>query len=51
MMIRLIPLAVEARKPIFDLRPADGAIGAHMAAVQECDTAHKELAQRILAAI
>lgn len=47
----LMPLAVEARKPIFDLRPADGAIGAHMAAVQECDTAYKELAQRILAAI
>lgn len=30
----LIPMAMEARKPIFLLKPADGAIGAHMGAVK-----------------
>ncbi len=44
----LMPMAMEARKPIFDLRPADGAIGAHMAAVQECRTAYRDLARRVL---
>ncbi|HEU4622816.1 MAG TPA: AAA family ATPase [Burkholderiaceae bacterium] len=29
----LMPMAQEARKPIFQLRPADGAIGAHLTAV------------------
>jgi chromosome partitioning protein len=32
----LMPLAEEARKPMFFLRPADGAIGGHAAAVQAC---------------
>jgi cellulose biosynthesis protein BcsQ len=32
----LMPLAMEARKPMFHLKPADGAIGAHVAAVQDC---------------
>ena len=45
----LMPMAMEARKPVFDLRPADGAIGAHMAAVQECRVAYRELARRVLA--
>lgn len=31
----LMPLAHEARKPIFHLKPADGALGAHTYAVQE----------------
>ncbi|MBM3215781.1 ParA family protein [Candidatus Poribacteria bacterium] len=30
----LAPLALEARKPMFDLKPADGAIGAHASAVR-----------------
>ncbi len=30
----LMPLAQEARKPIFHLKPADGAIGAHALAAQ-----------------
>lgn len=30
----LMPLAQEARKPMFQLKPADGAIGAHVQAVQ-----------------
>lgn len=29
----LMPMALESRKPVFHLRPADGAIGAHAAAV------------------
>lgn len=32
----LMPMAMEARKPIFFLKPADGAIGAHTEAVKEC---------------
>ena len=32
----LMPLAREARKPMFFLKPADGAIGGHVAAVSEC---------------
>lgn len=44
----LMPMAMEARKPVFDLRPADGAIGAHMAAVQECRIAYRGLAERVL---
>ncbi|WP_353718892.1 hypothetical protein [Dyadobacter sp. 676] len=30
----LIPMAMEARKPIFLLKPSDGAIGAHLGAVK-----------------
>ena len=32
----LMPLAQEARKPMFELKPSDGAIGGHMQAVAEC---------------
>jgi len=32
----LMPLAQEARKPMFFLKPADGAIGGHAKAVQDC---------------
>ena len=31
----LVPMAQEARKPIFDLKPADGAIGSHAAAARQ----------------
>lgn len=40
----LIPLAQEARKPIFHLTSADGAIGAHAAAVLEARTDFASLA-------
>lgn len=43
----LMPLAMEAHKPMFHLRPADGAIGAHVAAVQACRDDFKILAGRI----
>jgi chromosome partitioning protein len=32
----LAPLATEARKPMFALRPGDGALGAQMSAVRSC---------------
>jgi hypothetical protein len=47
----LMPLAMEARKPMFRLKPADGAIGAHAQAVRDCYTDFYALAVRILAAI
>lgn len=31
----LMPMAQEARKPIFDLKPADGAMGSHLMAAQD----------------
>ncbi|MDO8630887.1 MAG: hypothetical protein Q7R41_10375 [Phycisphaerales bacterium] len=43
----LLPLAQDARKPMFLLRPADGAIGGHVAAVNECRQQFKDLADRI----
>jgi len=47
----LMPMAQEARKPIFYLNPADGAIGSHSAAVQKNYWHYKLLAQRIAQAI
>ena len=44
----LMPLAQEARKPVFHLKPADGAIGAHLYAAQESGSHFKKLAQAIL---
>jgi hypothetical protein len=43
----LMPLAMEASKPIFQLKPADGAIGAHVAAVAECRKDFHKLAIRL----
>jgi cellulose biosynthesis protein BcsQ len=43
----LMPLAQEARKPMFFLKPADGAIGGHSAAVQDCYKDFRALARRI----
>jgi cellulose biosynthesis protein BcsQ len=43
----LMPLAQEARKPMFFLKPADGAIGGHASAVQECYQDFSALARRI----
>ena len=40
----LMPLAQEARKPMFKLTPADGAIGGHLYAVQECHNDFRNLA-------
>ncbi len=43
----LMLMAMEARKPIFFLKPADGAIGAHMDAVQRCYKDFRALAGAI----
>jgi hypothetical protein len=47
----LIPMAMEARKPIFLLKPADGAIGAHFGAVKNAYTDFKLLTEKILSKI
>ena len=44
----LAPMSMEAHKPIFLLKPADGAIGAHLYAVQKCFEEFKALAENIL---
>lgn len=44
----LVPMAQEHRKPIFDLTPADGAIGGHANAVTDAYRDYKRLAQGIL---
>lgn len=43
----LVPMAQEARKPIFSLRPADGAIGSHQRAVEVAYDEFLGLANRI----
>lgn len=45
----LMPLAQDARKPMFDLKPADGAIGSHTKAVSRCRQDFQALADRLLA--
>ena len=47
----LVPMAQEARKPIFHLTPADGAIGAHAAAANAAGDDFKALAEKIIARI
>jgi hypothetical protein len=42
-----VPIAQEHRKPIFDLTPADGAIGAHANAVSAAKDDFKELSLKI----
>ena len=45
----LMPLAQDAQKPMFHLKPADGAIGAHMEAVLRCREEFERLSSSILA--
>lgn len=45
----LMPLAQDARKPMFLLKPADGAIGGHSKAVEQCYLDFKALAERLMA--
>jgi len=44
----LMPMAQEARRPMFLLRPADGAIGAHQRAVREAYGDFRRLAEVVL---
>lgn len=43
----LMPMAMEAQKPMFFLKPADGAIGAHTYAVRDCYNDFRRLANVI----
>jgi cellulose biosynthesis protein BcsQ len=43
----LMPMAMEARKPMFLLAPADGAVGAHQTNVQQCFRDFESLAKEI----
>ena len=43
----LMPLAQDALKPMFHLKAADGALGSHLYAVQECDRDFKNLTSKI----
>lgn len=45
----LMPMAMEVNKPIFLLRPADGAIGAHFQAVQRAKEDFEQLTKKIIA--
>jgi chromosome partitioning protein len=45
----LMPMAMETRKPMFFLKPADGAIGAHTEAVRACYDDFRLLAEKIAA--
>jgi len=44
----LMPMAQEARKPLFMLKSADGAIGSHLYAVQDAFSDYESLAKKIL---
>lgn len=43
----LLPMAHEARKPMFLLQSADGVIGSHVRAVQDCYTEYRDAAKRV----
>lgn len=45
----LMPLAHDARKPMFDLKAADGALGSTQTYVQKCRADFQHLAERVLA--
>lgn len=47
----LMPMAIEARKPIFHLKSADGALGSHIYAVKSCYDDFVGLTDRILAEV
>lgn len=47
----LMPMAQEAKKPMFLLKPADGAIGGHQGAVRQAYADFKYLAEKIVEAI
>jgi hypothetical protein len=44
----LMPLAQEARKPMFLLRPADGAFGGHQQAVMDCYNDFRQVTREIM---
>ncbi|MDQ6666572.1 MAG: hypothetical protein M3Z23_19505 [Acidobacteriota bacterium] len=47
----LMPMAQEARKPIFHLKPADGALGAHLTAANAAGKEFEALARELLSRV
>jgi chromosome partitioning protein len=47
----LVPMALEARKPIFELTSSDGAIGNHLYAVRDAGADFRNLAEKIISRI
>lgn len=47
----LMPMAMQARKPIFFLKSADGAIGAHIEAVRSCYKDFQKLAEKVASSV
>lgn len=47
----LMPMAMAVRKPIFFLKSADGAIGAHIEAVRSCYKDFRKLAEKIASSV
>jgi chromosome partitioning protein len=47
----LVSMAMEARKPLFSLKAADGAIGAHSYAVQDAYGDYRKLGEKVLSRI
>ncbi len=47
----LMPMAQQARKPMFHLRPADGALGSHFQAAQSARKDFSNLATKIASRI
>ncbi len=43
----LLPMSLEARKPVFDLKAADGAIGSHASTAKDAYAAFESLAREI----
>lgn len=43
----LLPMSLEARKPVFDLTAADGAIGSHAGTVQDANAAFRALVETL----
>jgi len=46
--LSLAPMSMEAKKPIFLLKPADGAIGSHLHAVKRCYRDFEALTEKII---
>jgi chromosome partitioning protein len=44
----MVPMAQEHRKPIFNVTPADGAIGSHANSVRVAKEDFKKLAEKII---
>ena len=51
LVVTVMPMAQEKTKPMFLLKPGEGAIGSHFQAVQACYKDFKELTNKITSTI